>query len=50
MHLALGVLDFSESRFADARKRFELANKLDPKRNDEVRVWLERTAGVKAAS
>lgn len=50
VHLALGVLDFSESRLADARKRFELANKLDPKRNEEVRVWLERTAGVKAAS
>ncbi len=50
VHLALGVLDFSESRLADARKRFEIANKLDPKRNEEVRVWLERTAGVKAAS
>jgi tetratricopeptide (TPR) repeat protein len=50
VHLALGVLDFSEARLADARKRFEIANKLDPKRNEEVRVWLERTAGVKAAS
>ncbi|MBP7777462.1 MAG: hypothetical protein KA371_10060 [Acidobacteria bacterium] len=50
VHLALGVLDYSESRFADARKRFEIANKLDPKRNEEVQVWLERTAGVKATS
>lgn len=50
VHLALGVLDYSESRFPDARRRFELANKLDPKRNEEVRVWLERTANVKATS
>jgi len=50
VHLALGVLDYSESRFTDARKRFEIASKLDPKRNEEVRVWLERTAEVKATS
>lgn len=50
VHLALGVLDYSESRFPAARRRFELANKLDPKRNEEVRVWLERTATVKATS
>lgn len=50
VHLALGVLDYSESRFGAARKRFELANKLDPRRNEEVRVWLERTSGVKATS
>jgi tetratricopeptide (TPR) repeat protein len=50
VHLALGVLDYSESRFAEARQRFELANQLDPKRSDEVRVWLERTAAVRVAS
>ena len=50
VHLALGVLDYSESRFAEARKRFELASKLDPKRGDEVRVWLERTAAVRVTS
>jgi len=50
VHLALGVLDYSESRFVEARKRFELASKLDPKRDDEVRVWLERTAAVKVTS
>ncbi len=50
VHLALGVLDYSESRFPDARRRFEHASKLDPKRNEEVRVWLERTAKVKATS
>lgn len=50
VHLALGVLDYSESRFPAARRRFEIANKLDPKRNEEVRVWLERTATVKATS
>jgi tetratricopeptide (TPR) repeat protein len=50
VHLALGVLDYSESRFPEARRRFEIANTLDPKRTDEVRVWLERTAKVKATS
>lgn len=50
VHLALGVLDYSESRFPAARRRFEIASKLDPKRNEEVRVWLERTATVKATS
>lgn len=50
VHLALGVLDYSEASYQAARKRFEIAEKLDPKRSDEVRVWLERTATVKAAS
>lgn len=50
VHLALGVLDYSESRYAEARKRFERASVLDPRRNEEVRVWLERTASTKAAS
>ena len=50
VHLALGVLDYTESRYAEARKRFEIANKLDPKRSEEVRPWLERTSGKKATS
>jgi tetratricopeptide (TPR) repeat protein len=50
VHLALGVLDYSESRYAEARKRFERASTLDPERTAEVRLWLERTAGVKSAS
>jgi len=50
VQLALGVLDYSEARYNDARRRFELARRLDPGRDDEVRIWLERTAGVKASS
>lgn len=50
VQLALGVLDYSESRFPSARRRFERANALDPGRAEEVRVWLERTATVKATS
>jgi Flp pilus assembly protein TadD len=46
VQLALGVLDYSESRFAEARKRFETAHALDARRRDEVQPWLERTAGV----
>lgn len=46
VQLALGVLDYSESRFAEARKRFEAANALDARRREEVSPWLERTAGV----
>ena len=49
VHLALGVLDYSESHYPEARARFELASKLDPKRTEEVRPWLERTSGVKAS-
>ena len=48
VHLALGVLDYTESRYPEARARFEMANKLDPKRAEEVRPWLERTSGVKS--
>jgi len=48
VHLALGVLDYTESQYVDARKRFEMASTLDPKRAEEVRPWLERTSGVKA--
>ncbi len=50
VHLALGVLDFSEQHYPAARKRFEIAIKIDPKRSEEVRPWLERTAMTKAAS
>lgn len=46
VQLALGVLDYSESRFPEARKRFEAAHALDARRREEVRPWLERTAGV----
>lgn len=46
VQLALGVLDYSESRFAEARKRFETAHALDARRREEVQPWLERTAGV----
>ncbi len=49
VHLALGVLDYSESHYADARTRFERASTLDPKRSEEVQPWLERTSGVKGA-
>lgn len=47
VQLALGVLDYSESRYQDARGRFEIAAKLDASRRDEVQPWLERTASVK---
>ena len=50
VHLALGVLDYSESRYPEARSRFEIASKLDPKRAEEVRPWLERTSGMKAGA
>lgn len=50
VQLALGVLDYSESNYAAARMRFETAARLDAKRREEVRPWLERTSGVKAAS
>lgn len=48
VHLALGVLDYTESRYAEARMRFELASKLDHGRSEELRPWLERTSGTKA--
>lgn len=50
VYLALGILDFSEAQLAAARRSFERASRLDPGRQDEVQVWLDRTAGVKAAS
>jgi tetratricopeptide (TPR) repeat protein len=48
VHLALGILEFSQSRVAHARARFEHAGKLDPSRLPELETWLARTAGVKA--
>ncbi len=50
VHLALGVLDYSEARYPSARKRFEHASKLDPRRSEEIRPWLERTSGARSAS
>jgi tetratricopeptide (TPR) repeat protein len=49
VQLALGVLDYSESRYQDARGRFEIAARLDASRRDEVQPWLERTASVKVS-
>jgi tetratricopeptide (TPR) repeat protein len=49
VQLALGVLDYSESRYEDARGRFEIAARLDVSRRDEVQPWLERTASVKVS-
>ncbi len=48
VHLALGMLDYSEAHYAAARRRFERASTLDPSRAEEVRPWLERTSGVHA--
>jgi tetratricopeptide (TPR) repeat protein len=50
VQLALGILDYSESRYATARQRFEAAAKLDARRRDEVQPWLVRTASVKVGS
>ncbi len=47
VQLALGVLNFSDSRYEDARSRFEIASRLDATRREEVQPWLERTADVK---
>ncbi len=49
VQLALGVLDYSESRYQDARGRFEIAARLDASRRDEVQPWLDRTASVKVS-
>ena len=43
VHLALGILDFSEGHVADARRHFERAVELEPARRAEVTVWLDRT-------
>ena len=47
VQLALGMLDYSDSRFGEARERFAIAARLDPSRRDEVQPWLERTASAK---
>jgi tetratricopeptide (TPR) repeat protein len=47
VQLALGVLDFTESRYLEARDRFEIASRLDASRREEVQPWLERTANVR---
>ena len=47
VQLALGVLDYSETRYADARTRFDIAWRLDAARRDEVKVWIERSNNVK---
>ena len=49
MQLALGVLDYSESRYHDARGRFLIASRLDVTRREEVQPWLDRTANVKVS-
>ena len=49
VQLALGVLDYSESRYREARDRFETVARLDASRRDEVQPWLDRTASAKGA-
>jgi len=43
VRLALGILDFSESRIVPARRHFEAAFLSDPSRRAEVQPWLDRT-------
>ena len=47
VQLALGVLEYSDSRYHDARGRFLIASRLDVTRREEVQPWLDRTANVK---
>lgn len=47
VRLALGILDYSESRMPQARGHFEAAFLSDPARRAEVQTWLDRTAGPK---
>ncbi len=49
VQLALGVLDYSESRYKDARGRFLIASRLDVTRREEVQPWLDRTSNVKVS-
>jgi tetratricopeptide (TPR) repeat protein len=44
VHVALGVLEYSEGRVTAARARFDRALALDPGRQAELQVWLDRTA------
>lgn len=43
VRLALGILDYSDSRVAQARAHFEAAFLSDPARRAEVQPWLDRT-------
>ncbi|MGE0813225.1 MAG: tetratricopeptide repeat protein [Vicinamibacterales bacterium] len=47
VRLALGILDYTDSRTASARGHFEAAFLADPSRRAEVQPWLDRTAGPK---
>ena len=47
VQLALGMLDYCESKYRQARGRFEIASRLDATRRDEVQPWLDRTASVR---
>lgn len=44
VRLALGILDYTESRLTEARGHFEAAFLSDPARRAEVQPWLDRTA------
>ena len=44
VRLALGILDYSDSRLTAARGHFEAAFLSDPSRRAEVQPWLDRTA------
>jgi tetratricopeptide (TPR) repeat protein len=44
VQIALGILDFAEGRPREARDRFERALTLDPQRQGELQIWLDRTA------
>ncbi len=43
VRLALGILDYSDSRVSQARGHFEAAFLSDPSRRAEVQPWLDRT-------
>ena len=46
VQMALGILDFADGRTRDAHDRFARAMSLDPQRQPELQVWLERTQDV----
>lgn len=47
VRLALGILDYTESRVPQARGHFEAAFLSDPSRRAEVQPWLDRTIAPK---
>jgi tetratricopeptide (TPR) repeat protein len=47
VRLALGILDYTESRVPQARGHFEAAFLSDPARRAEVQPWLDRTIAGK---